>query len=73
MFDDVFSLTLQHMGQFSDSVRDEFGQSIITDVFEPMLQDITCLQQLDELFQGRVAEMDQLSEELRSIGSAVHE
>ena len=73
MFDDLFSLTSQHMGRFSAAVRDQFGQSIISDVFEPMLQDISGLKQLGELFQTRVAEIDQLTGELRSIGSMAHE
>ncbi len=73
MFNDLFSLTLQHMGRFSDTVRDQFGQSIVTDVFEPMLQDISGLQQLCELFQVRIAEIDQLTGELRTIESMAHE
>jgi hypothetical protein len=73
MFDDLFSLTSQYMGRYSDSVRDQFGQSIISDVFEPMLQDISSLQQMGNLFQTRAAEIDQLTGELKSIGSMAHE
>lgn len=69
MFDDLFNLTSQQMGKFSDTVRDQFGQSIISDVFEPLLQDISGLQQMGELFQARAAEIDQLTGELQSIGS----
>jgi hypothetical protein len=72
MFEDVSSLAASQMGMFSDLVRDEFGQSILTDVFEPILQDISCLQELDEYYQKRVMEIDQLTDELRSIGSIVH-
>ena len=68
MFDDIYSLTSQHMDMFLDSVRDQFGQSIISDVFKPILQDVSSLQNMGELFQTRVAEIDQLTEELRSIG-----
>jgi protoporphyrinogen oxidase len=70
MFDDIFSLTSQHMGKFSDTVRDQFGQSIISDVFEPMLQEISGLQHVGELFQISAAEIDQLTVELRSIRTA---
>lgn len=73
MFDDLFNVTSQQMGKFSDTVRDEFGQSIISDVFEPILQDISGLQQMRELFQTRAAEIDQLTGELQSIGSMAHE
>ena len=73
MFDDLFNVTSQQMGKFSDTVRDQFGQSIISDVFEPLLQDISGLQQMGELFQARAAEIDQLTGELQSIGSMGHE
>lgn len=73
MFDDLFNLTSQQMGKFSDTVRDEFGQSIISDVFEPLLQEISGLQQMGELFQTSVAEIDQLTGELQSIGNIAHD
>ena len=73
MFDELFYMTTQHTGNFSDSVRDEFGQSIISDVFEPILQDISGLQKMGEMFQTRVAEIDQLTCELQSIGCVGHE
>lgn len=73
MFDDLFNVTSQQMGKFSDTVRDEFGQSIVSDVFEPLLQDISGLQQMGENFQTRAAEIDQLIEELQSIGDISHE
>ena len=73
MFDDLFNATSQQMGRFSDTVRDEFGQSIVSDVFEPFLQDISGLQQMGELFQIRVAEMDQLTGEQQSKGRMSHE
>lgn len=68
MFDELFNMTAQQMGNFSDIVRDEFGQSIVSDVFEPLLQEISSLRQMEELFQARAAEMDRLMEELQSIG-----
>ena len=73
MFDDLSNVTSQQMGKFSDTVRDQFGQSIVSDVFEPLLQDIFGLQQMAELFQARAAEIDQLTGELQSIGSMGHE
>lgn len=73
MFDDLFNVTSQQMGNFSDTVRDEFGQSIISDVFEPLLQDIFSLQKMGELFQARAVEIDQLNAELQLIGNMGHE
>ena len=69
MFDDLFIVVSQRINKFSDTVRDEFGQSIISDVFEPLLQDISGLQQMEELFQIRATEIDQLTGELQSIGN----
>ena len=73
MFDDLFNVTSQQMGNFSDTVKDEFGQSIISDVFEPFLQDISRLQKMGELFQARAVEIDQLCAELKLIGNMGHE
>ncbi len=70
MFADLFGLTSQQMGKFSDTVRDQFGQSIVSDVFEPILQDISGLQQLGEFYQARVMEINQLTVELKSIGAS---
>lgn len=69
MFDDLFNVTSQQMGNFSDTVRDEFGRSIISDVFEPLMQDISGLQEMGGSFQTRAAEIDQLTGELQSIGN----
>lgn len=73
MFYDLFNVTSQQMSKFSDTVRDEFGQSIVSGVFEPLLQDISGLKQMGEMFQTRAAEIDQLTGELQSIGSMGHE
>lgn len=73
MFDDLHNVISQQMGKFSDAVRDEFGQSIISDVFEPLLQNISALQQMGEFFQTRAAEIEQLTGELQSIGNTRHE
>ncbi len=73
MFDDLFNSTSQQMVRFSETVRDEFGQSIVSYVFKPLLQDISSLQQMGENFQTRSAEIDQLTGELQSIGNMVHE
>lgn len=73
MFDDLFNVTSQQMGKFSDTVRDEFGQSIVSDVFEPLLQEISGLQQVEYLFQRRASEIDILTRELQSKGSMTDE
>ena len=72
MFDDIFNITSRNMEAFSGAVRDHFGQSIISDVFEPILDDISHLQQMEIFFQEKVLEMDNITEELKSIGNTAH-
>ena len=52
MFLMIYSnVTSQQMGRFSDTVRDELGAVYwFQMVFEPLLQDISGLQQMGELF-----------------------
>jgi hypothetical protein len=71
--DDQINVTTQQMGKITDTVRDEIGQTIDSDDFEPLLQDLSGLQQMGELIQTRAAEIDQLTGELQSIGSMGHE
>ena len=68
----MFDVTSEHMGKFSDTVKDQFGLSIILEIFEPLLQDISGLQQMEELFQTRAADINQLTVELQSIGNSNH-
>ena len=67
MFDDVLNTTVQHKEIFSDTVKDEVGRSIVTEVFEPIIEDMAHLQDLEEHFKSRAAEIDQITEELQSI------
>lgn len=67
MFEDLFSLTSQHKDKFSDTVRDQFGKSIISEIFEPMLQEISGLQHVEEFFRARAAEIDRTIEETRDL------
>lgn len=67
MFESLLHVNSKYMSDFSDNVSDQFGQSIISDVFEPIMREIIGLQQMGELFQSGVAEIDQLTEELKSI------
>ena len=67
MFNDLSNLVTQQIIKFSDSVRDQFGQSIISEIFEPIMQDIFSLQKLNQFFLKSITEIDQLIEELRSI------
>ena len=68
MFDDLFNSTFHYMEKFSDTVKDPFGESILADVFEPMLREISDLQKMEEFVHTRSIEITQLTEELRTIG-----
>lgn len=50
MIEDLFNMTSQQMGKFSDTVRDEFGHSITSEVFEPLLNDISASGKLENYF-----------------------
>lgn len=67
MFDDVISLASNHLDSFSDTVRDQFGVSMINQFFEPMIANIKELQQVEEMFQRCLVELDSMTKELRSI------
>ena len=68
MFEDIRNLAAESMNAFSEGVRDEFGMSILRDVFEPLLTEIAGLIQMNENMEKAIKEINQLNEELRSIG-----
>ena len=67
MFDELFNAASQQISKFSDTVQDRFGQSIVSDVFEPFLQDIFSFQQIGEGFHNRINEITQLTGELQLV------
>lgn len=73
MFENLIVLIGGILAIFRELVWDEVGQSIVVHVHEPFLEEAKALQQLEEYYQKRVAEIDQLTEELRAIGNAAHE
>lgn len=73
MFESLIVLIGGILAIFKELVRDEVGQSIVVHVHEPFLEEAKALHQLEEYYQQRVAEIDQLTEELRALGKASHE
>ena len=73
MFEDIRNLVTENMNSFNESVRDEFGMSILRDVFEPMLSEITGLIQMCEYMESTVKEIDQLTQELQAIEKNAYE
>jgi hypothetical protein len=73
MFVDIQISFTGSMNAFSDTVRDELGQSILQDIFEPMLAEIAGLIQLGEYMEARVGAIHQLTQELQSMGKDTDE
>jgi len=67
MFDAVFGITKQHAENFQGSVRDAFGSSIITDVLDPILNEITFLRSFNEEFVRQSLKVDLVLQEAQAI------
>jgi len=73
MFEDIRNSAAGSMNAFSEGVRDEFGMSILRDVFEPMLAEIAGLIQMNENMEKAISEINQVTEDLQSIGKHANE
>ena len=63
---------LQHFiaaaqAQFADNVRDQFGLSILTEVYEPYRTEVAALEQMADEMDQTLGEIDRLLDEARSI------
>ncbi|UPU37499.1 hypothetical protein M1B72_07285 [Geomonas paludis] len=67
MFSTAHHIASRQNELFSASVRDEFGASLVSEVFEPMIEDVSALQRLNDHYQNTVYEVDSITEQLRSI------
>lgn len=67
MFDDAIGMATRCMDEFRDSVRDSFGQSLLTDVLTPILKDIESLRRFNEEFRRQAFTIDRILEETRAI------
>lgn len=67
MFDDAIGMATRCRDEFRDGVRDSFGQSILTDVFTPILKDIESLRRFNEEFRRQAITIDRILEEARAI------
>ena len=52
---------------FRDSVRDDFGRSILEDVFSPIIHELCALEQLQEKIRMETNEINRRMEEARAI------
>jgi hypothetical protein len=53
--------------EFRDSVRDDFGRSIVEDVFQPVAAELRVLEELDGEIRRVIHEIDARAEEARLI------
>jgi len=73
VFEELLALAERSMANFSSSVRDSFGASIISEVYEPMLGELKCLLEMEETLMAGMAEIDRRLEEIKAIGMQKHE
>ena len=66
MFSDLLSLTSGQMKTFSATVQDSFGQSIVSDFFDPLSSNIVTLQEMSDELQHSFERIDETIMELES-------
>jgi len=66
MFDNVFEMAGRCAETFRNDVNDAFGSSIITDVLDPICNEIGLLRLFNEEFQRQSLNIDQTLKEARS-------
>jgi len=66
MFDDVFGMAGQCSETFRNSVNDAFGSSIISDILDPIQNEIGLLRSFHEEFQRQSLNLEQVLQEARS-------
>lgn len=67
IFDDVLGLAVLCIGNFSDGVRDSFGASIVTDVLDPICEEIGALRTFNEEFQRQSLNINHVLDQARAI------
>lgn len=74
MFDDVFGMVEKYTDTFRSSVRDSFGASIITDVLDPIRDQIVLVRSVSEEFQRESLAIRQALHEASSmtLGEGIH-
>jgi len=60
MFDEIWGTASLYAGGFRDSVRDSFGASIVDDVLDPILKEISSLRILNATVQQQSLGVDQI-------------
>ena len=66
MFNDVSGMMGQCSETFRNSVNDAFGSSIISDILDPIQNEISLLRSFHEEFQRQSLNLEQVLQEARS-------
>ena len=66
MFDDVFGMVGQCSETFRNSVNDAFGLSIISDVLDPIQNEISLLRSFHEEIERQSLNIEQVLQEARA-------
>ena len=67
MFEDIINDTARTKDNFNSHVRDTFGDSIVSDVLEPIASEEERLHQAYELAAAKMTEIKMITAELRLI------
>ena len=67
MFDDAKFSLRRSKEDFADNVQDDFGESILQDMFEPLEREVSHLQQTDREADQEICSIKMLLQELRAI------
>ena len=67
MFDDARFSLRRSKEAFADNVQDDFGESILQDMFEPLEREVSHLQQTDREADQEIRSIKMLLRELRAI------
>jgi len=53
--------------EFGECVRDDFGRSILNDIFSPIIMELCALERLNEDIQMEISEIDKRAAEARAL------
>lgn len=67
MFDDIFAGLCNLQNSFSESVQDQFGMSILTDILEPIRNETYSLVLMHDEMKRSLANFESYREEIRAI------
>ncbi len=67
MFADVNNKLKSELNIFQETIKDSFGNSIVQEIYEPMINDINMLEQIEDSIKAKLMEIDSNLFEIRSM------